>query len=139
MSSGNFKEDLPCCDNYHKGCKYLSTCIRIECFWKNELLDPSDDQNFEVGDLVILNTTCDYADPEFYGLVIKTTASVVTTFTPAKTINRQPTSRILKVRITPISSPWRNDLLLSALRSNAIKFNDSSETEPDDLGKLRPF
>ena len=124
MSADDNQSIYPCCEKYNKACIHLSTCIEVHTFWNNEIFDPAEDQEIGIGDLVILNTSDNCADDEFFGLVVYKTPRTVTAYTPGHTVNKQPIERTQKVRITPTSSKWRNDLLLDAARNGILIFND---------------
>ena len=107
-----------CCPQYQL-CRVRGACLRDLQFWEHELEHPCEEP-ISIGDLVIIDRTRDIFHGEFFGVVIRSTASVQTIYTPINTIVRVITIRLQRVRLTRISKPWRDELIIQAIRTEAL-------------------
>ena len=125
MSGANTQENFTrvCCQQYQT-CRVQGVCVRDLRFWENELANPNPcEELITLGDLVIVDRTRSIFHGEFFGVVIRTTASVQTIYTPIDTVVRVITIRLRKVRMNRISKSWRDELIFRALRTGALVYS----------------
>ena len=103
MSGANTQENITrvCCQQYQT-CRVQGVCVRDLRFWEHELANPCEEL-ITLGDLVIIDRTRSIFHGEFFGVVIRTTASVQTIYTPIDTVVKVITVRLRKVRKHGIS------------------------------------
>ena len=111
------------CCQLSQHCRARGVCIRDLQFWDYELQHPCE-EDITLGDLVIIDTTRSIFHGEFFGVVIRSLASVKTIFTPVDTIVRVCTIHLQRVHINRISKPWRDELLLKALTTGSLVLSE---------------